>query len=268
MAGSGTGIDWDALPARARWAVHLRDAERALSLLDQRYVERPPEGVEWGPSRRRDAKRFVHECALALHDCAQRIASVSPQREELARPALGAVAEGAAPGVVRFEELIRAITDQLAEHGATRSLDPGRHDELASHAAEVAAEVLESWDAPADLGARVFRSCSRADVELLAGLASDDEWTDATPVAPVLAGRLWSGELPVDWPIREEQAADEALDLDIEIPPGATDEQIDELVKRAVGAADELHRAYGGGGLEVVRIVVREPQPAFAGAPA
>lgn len=81
-------------------------------------------------------------------------------------------------------------------------------------------------------------------------------WTDETPVPPAFFGPLWPEGVPEGWPA--ENADDLSMELEIEVPDDATDEEVKAKVREVLSHADGLYRARGYGGLKVDDLEVLE----------
>jgi hypothetical protein len=119
----------------------------------------------------------------------------------------------------------------------------------AAHAAEAAARsargVGMGANAAGDAAYHQFVTALRQDYEKLRAAAT--EWTDETPVPP----EFFEPSSPPVSLAGEEPEPNNELVLQIEVPPGATEEEVLEFVKQLVDKVDALDRAYGGQGLRV-----------------
>jgi len=99
-----------------------------------------------------------------------------------------------------------------------------------------------------------FLYAVRRDYDLLLACATEEKWTDDTPVPQAFFGPLWAlGEAP-DWAGKEEPNWDSEIVVQIEVPDDASDAEVVAAVTELVGRLNKLDRAYGGHGLEVSQL--------------
>ena len=118
--------------------------------------------------------------------------------------------------------------------------------------------------------ARVGPAAARAvarDFDLLRHAASEEAWTDDTPVPPSFFGTLWPGGVPEGWPIQEESSEGLQLEFELDVPEGVSDEEVYARAVELAGHADDLHRSYGGRGLKIKSIEVLEESRVREGVP-
>ncbi|MEK6676354.1 MAG: hypothetical protein AABZ47_11955 [Planctomycetota bacterium] len=99
----------------------------------------------------------------------------------------------------------------------------------------------------------------RRDFELLKVAAKERGWTDRTPVSPEFFGPLWPEGVPGGWPVEEENSEGVELVIQVEGPPGISDDELDKHVVGLVDRIDRLHRSYGGRGVTVDQIEIQDP---------
>jgi len=92
-------------------------------------------------------------------------------------------------------------------------------------------------------------------------------WTHDTPVPPEFFGPLWEGPDRPDWAPPESEAGDEGIELTIDVPDDATDEEVLAAVRELAVAADDMYRAYGGSGLQVADVEITDEVTAPVEAP-
>jgi hypothetical protein len=102
------------------------------------------------------------------------------------------------------------------------------------------------------------------DIGLALSLGTAEAWGQDTLVPPSVFGKLWPGEVP---PLAFGDLVNEngELKLRLEVPDDATDDEVAAFVSDAAAAMDELHRAYGGRGLELKDIQIFNQVPCTEG---
>jgi hypothetical protein len=116
-----------------------------------------------------------------------------------------------------------------------------------------------------EAGGPAAKAAVERDWALLKAVAETFRPSGAAAFPPEFFGPLWPDGEPPGWPSSSEVPADdEQLVVDIEIPEGATDEEVKAASEELALKLDALHRAYGGGGLKVDSLEALEP----AGVPA
>lgn len=101
---------------------------------------------------------------------------------------------------------------------------------------------------------------TRLDLELLHGLARSEGWTDKTAVDAARLGTLWPFGMPEGWPedARERRVDDVTIEIEIDVPDDATDEEVVAMAAKAAAAASRVNYALGGNGLRLRSIDVEQ----------
>lgn len=82
-------------------------------------------------------------------------------------------------------------------------------------------------------------------------------------VARDLVAGLIDGSLALDEPLEDDDNRTEAaVVLELDVPAGASDAEILDLVRRCTQTADAEHRNYGGHGLRLNEVKITSPPPA------
>lgn len=107
------------------------------------------------------------------------------------------------------------------------------------------------------------------DYDLLLHASQAENWTDETPVPPEFFGPMWPDGPPEGWPesAKEECAEGRALEITLDIPEDATDEEILEILEGLGEDMERFYRACGGRGLTIGPIEISSAVDAPVGAP-
>jgi|GEM_PF-4882758 len=138
---------------------------------------------------------------------------------------------------------------------------------------EMAIKWLYSAVASAKEAARGYGDVSHGistafnwDIALACAVGRAENWAPNGLVKPALFGPVWPLGSPSPlYPEPNDKGAE--LQLEIEVPADASDEQIAQMVTDTVMAMDDLHRAYGGHGLEVRELEIQNGIPCLEGVP-
>ncbi|MEM6392932.1 MAG: hypothetical protein AAF797_09190 [Planctomycetota bacterium] len=140
------------------------------------------------------------------------------------------------------------------------------------HAADAVDNIFRATFDPTqavETGCAAYLACSDSVDHILRDLRSiellkdSESWTDETTVAISVLGPLWPDGQPKDWP--DTSSEDCELVFEIDLPDGATDQEVKRRLIKLSGELDSLHRSYGGRGLRVVGLDVPREAPAFQG---
>ncbi|MBN9121796.1 MAG: hypothetical protein J0I06_22090 [Planctomycetes bacterium] len=218
------------LPRSARVAFAARCARRVLPLV-KHYWPNAPEH---------------HLKAL------DRAVSVAENAADAARSAADAAARASAAA-----RAARAADAADAAHAADAAAYAAAA--LAGDAAYAAAAAAAAYAAYATARRFIAR-----DFKTLVEAAAAGKWTNQTPVPPTVFGPMWPEGVPPDWPLAPDA---DVLRLRIEIPDGATDEDVKRMVRELVGAMNDVHRASSGSGLQVDNLRLFDTSGVPAGVP-
>jgi hypothetical protein len=97
------------------------------------------------------------------------------------------------------------------------------------------------------------------DVYLLKSLTVEEGWGNDTPIPLDLFGAMWTFGEPEGWRSILEPSASANLRLEFALPAGLARETGDEIIGELLQRANELHVAFGGSGLQIVRAKAYEP---------
>ncbi len=271
------------LPRWARVAFAARCARRMLPLL-QHFMPNSKELLRIGESTVLAAEAGVDSPGMAhltdvLADAAKRLA-----RDCFALDSQGFAAANALDSA-RFAAL--AASDPMLGYDS----DAMACATQAIHRAEMG-ETSYAWESS-------LHHAMKHDFDLLTEAARQNGWTDETPIPPpAFFGPIWPEGPPKGWPpefaqtgpvnwkqVRKEIKATLAfgdppfvesgvgsknceLLLTIDVPCSLSNGQIKKLVRELSDHADELHRAQGGKGLQVVELTIEEDAHVREGVPA
>lgn len=237
----------EALPNWARVAFAARCARRVQPLLKASWPNAPKEHLD-----------AVDEAiALAEYDAAFAVCSIG--FFEAVRPAYNvAVARADAAAIAAAAAFSDAVGAAVAAAvAACAAAAAVIYATANAYAADDAADAADTFNSG------IFKKCvvatMRRDFELLKCAAHSEEWNDETPVPKEFFGPLWAEGEPEGWPVKEDNSEGCELVFTVELPEGTDDGEVFAKVKELAARADDLHRAYGGRGLQVTTVEVLDP---------
>lgn len=217
------------LPRWAILAVAVRSLRRIQDKLDKLYFWADPSPeIAFVLSK-------TEQMAAGRHD-------VAPTREDIRK--LQSVVLSKDSEAYRLRQLASRL-------GHLARAARGRHTKYVLLAAELLDEAIECFNQQ-QLRDKHYLAI-RQDLELVRECARNEHWTHSTPVSQHFFGALWPAPESTE---SDFAAGDEELVIELQVPAGVS---LAELKRRALEAAtlcDDLHRAYGGHGLQVSQIEI------------
>ena len=198
---------------------------------------------------------FAARCARRAQPIYQHFWPDAPEHHLRALDRAVRVAEQAAanagPGVAAEAADAAYAAASEAARGAPRdAADATYAAARAAHAAMAAghADTTDAAYAAADAGLAAGQIAAvRQDFDTLLHLATNQRWTDDTPVPPSAFGPMWPDGPPKGWPVDEFSKLVLKVTAPANIPPAELEADLVELYT----AMNDWHIARGGSGLSV-----------------
>jgi len=223
----------------ARVALAVRCAQRVEPLASSSYPGGTPDPAQY---------YAIRQVTLAAATaCRTGMEHPSPDQDT---QAIGYIRAGAV-----LADVIRAAVSALRAASPPDSTSAAGY---ANYAVSMAANAAKATNAGQPFIAAAWQDC-----RLLQILQVAHKWTDDTPLNPDSLGPLWPSGEPDGWPSPDDTADKLQLMVEVEVPSGATDDEIKKITSDIADRLDRLHRAYEPltGGLTINRVELDQPAP-------